>query len=117
EDDVCIGDIYKIGSTVVQITQGRIPCSTIDRFNQVKGIFKEVIGTGKTGYFGRVLEEGAIERGARIMLIDRSQSEMTVADLNHLFFHDRGNRELIEQAVSIQELAEAMRENFLKLLK
>lgn len=116
ENEVFIGDIYQLGNAIVQITQGRIPCATIDRFNRVNGMLTEVIRTGKTGYFAKVLEEGDVETGANISLMERTQSIATISQVHHLFFHDRTNKMEIEKVASIPELAEAMKEKFNKLI-
>lgn len=116
EKDVCVGDIYEIGNVTVQITQGRIPCSTIDRFNQARGMLAEVIRTGKTGYLAKVLETGEIEQGAKVILQARPNPSFSILEVHRLFFHDRQNYQAIENIISIPELADVIREKFNKLL-
>ena len=58
EEQVYIGDIFKIGDTILQVTQGRVPCATISEYNQEKQFLKKVVETTLTGYFFRVLEAG-----------------------------------------------------------
>ena len=60
EADICIGDIYKIGNAIIQVTQGRVPCSTIDKYAEANILLKRLIETGYTGFLARVLEEGTI---------------------------------------------------------
>ncbi|MCR2820141.1 MOSC domain-containing protein [Lederbergia panacisoli] len=116
EDDVCIGDIYQIGTTMVQITQGRIPCVTIDQSNGIKGMLNNIIQSGKTGYFAKVLKEGNIEPGLKLELQERPNPGLNISFLHRLFFHDRKNYEEISYVVTIPELAQDMKEKFQKLL-
>ncbi|MBS4194399.1 MOSC domain-containing protein [Lederbergia citri] len=115
ENDVCVGDIYQIGETIVQITQGRIPCITIDHSNRTKGMLKEIIRTGKSGFFAKVLKEGAIKPDFELILQERPNPGLSISILHQLFFHDRKNYEQIAYAISVPELANDMREKFQKL--
>lgn len=116
EDDICIGDIYKIGAATVQITQSRIPCAKVDISNRVRGLFEQFIHTGKTGYFAKVLEEGMVERTSDIILINRTENTVSVRGLHHLFFRDRKNLKEIERVLSIEGLAEDMKGRLIKIL-
>ncbi|MBS4199407.1 MOSC domain-containing protein [Bacillus sp. FJAT-49732] len=116
EDDICIGDIYQVGDTIIQITQGRIPCVTIDRSNGIKGMLSEIIQTGKTGYFARVLQEGEIKPDLELKLQERPNPGLNISVLHRLFFHERQNYEEILGVVAVPELANDMREKFEKLL-
>ncbi|WP_240345555.1 MOSC domain-containing protein [Bacillus sp. LJBS06] len=51
EEQVCIGDVYRIGGTVIQVTQGRVPCATISKYNEERDFLKKVVETCLTGYF------------------------------------------------------------------
>lgn len=115
ESEVCIGDIYKIGDVVMQVTQGRIPCSTISKYNQEEQFLKTVFETGLTGYFSRVLEEGTICQDSKIELLQRHPKEISVLLATQTLLHHHDN-EAIEKILSIDELAEDWRNRFLKLL-
>lgn len=117
EQDVCIGDIYKIGEATVQISQNRIPCATISQHNGIDSLLKRVIETGYTGYFARVLEAGCISLDADIHLLERPEKTATVLTVNELYFHNRDNQDLLQSVVEIASLAEVMREKFVKKLK
>ena len=54
EKDVYIGDIFRIGEAVIQIIQGRIPCSTITKRTNNPSLLKRMVQTGFTGYLCRV---------------------------------------------------------------
>ena len=60
EKDVYIGDIFRIGEAVIQITQGRIPCSTITKRTNNPSLLKRMVQTGFTGYLCRVLRRRSV---------------------------------------------------------
>lgn len=115
EEDVCIGDIYKIGDTVIQITQGRIPCSTISKFNQKDQFLNKVFDTGLTGYFSRVLEEGMIYLSSKIELVEKHPKGISVLFATQTLLHHH-DRNAIEKILAVEELADDWRKRFLKLL-
>ena len=50
EHDVCIGDTYQLGEAIIQVTQARVPCSTISKRLGIPGILPRIVATGFTGY-------------------------------------------------------------------
>jgi MOSC domain-containing protein YiiM len=116
EQDVYIGDTYSIGEAIIQISQGRIPCATISKHNHVDELLGRVVETGYTGYFFRVLKEGTVNINDELNLIDRTQKQFSVMKGNKLMFHDRTNREDIEEFLQINELAQVWKDKFEKIL-
>ncbi|RDU36473.1 MOSC domain-containing protein [Neobacillus piezotolerans] len=117
ESDVFIGDIFKIGGAVVQITQGRVPCSTISKFNSIDPFLKRVYKTCLTGYFFRVLEEGSITQDSKIVLQQRSNQEITVFSAARAILHKSGDTDFIERLAGLPELAEEWRYKAEKILE
>jgi len=116
EEQVCIGDIYQIGSTILQITQGRIPCVTISNFNHETRLLKKVIETTQTGYFFRVLEEGTIQFDSEITLLEKHPKEISVSFATQILFHHNEDKASIEKILTVDALAEEWRNRLLKLL-
>lgn len=79
EDEVCIGDVFKAGETIIQISQPRQPCWKIERRWGIKDFSVRVKETGKTGWYFRVLQEGYVEAGNSLVLMERSFPQWTVA--------------------------------------
>jgi MOSC domain-containing protein YiiM len=115
EKNICIGDIIQIGDAVVQITQGRIPCSTISQHNHIDLLLKRIINTCHTGYFARVLKEGYIQQDSQMMIVNRHPLEVDVHFTIETFFH-QPEKNRIEQILKVTELAEVMRDKFTKKL-
>lgn len=86
EMDVCIGDVYKVGDAVIQITQGRIPCSTIDKYTDANTLLKRLIETGYTGYLARVLFEGTIRIDSTIEIVERHPARLSVLHCNEVYY-------------------------------
>jgi MOSC domain-containing protein YiiM len=78
EDKVQIGDRFRIGHALVEISQGRQPCWKIDHHFGLKGMTAGVIRTGRSGYYFRVLEEGAVAPDDRIEQVERMTHGWTV---------------------------------------
>lgn len=115
EAEVCIGDIYKIGTTVIQVTQGRVPCATISKFNGEEYFLSKVFESCLTGYFFRVLEEGTITMDSNIELIEKNPMEITVLFAATTLFHQK-QKQAIEKILRVEALAEDWRKRYLKLL-
>lgn len=115
EAEVCIGDIYKIGDAVIQVTQGRVPCSTISSFNQEKTFLNLVFETCLTGYFFRVLKEGTIKIDSHIELIEQQTKRISVLFAAQTLFHGH-NKQDIKKILQVEELAMDWRQRFLKLI-
>jgi MOSC domain-containing protein YiiM len=106
EDQVCIGDVFQIGEAVLQVSQGRYPCSTINKRNHNNLLLKRIVETGYTGYFFRVLEEGNITANSQIKKLLAHPEQITVSSIHHLYFHDSSpSVEVIEKIMGIEELA------------
>ncbi|WP_107933224.1 MOSC domain-containing protein [Ureibacillus chungkukjangi] len=105
EADVCIGDIYKLGDAVIQITQGRVPCSTINKRVGLPLIMKRMVETGFTGYLCRVLEEGNVCADSKITLIEKHPKAISVLFGNEVYFRRAKDAEAMKTLLSVEELA------------
>jgi MOSC domain-containing protein YiiM len=90
EETVRPGDIYAIGEARIQVTGPRYPCWKIERRWGIEGLTARVAATGRTGWYCRVLQEGLIEPGAPVLLVDQPYPRWTVALIND-FGHGRNH--------------------------
>lgn len=79
EHDVCIGDRFRLGGAVIEVTQPRQPCATIEQHLGEKGIVKAIAASARSGWFYRVLEPGQAQAGDQLELIERGDVRWTVA--------------------------------------
>ncbi|MGP7816742.1 MOSC domain-containing protein [Niallia sp. 01092] len=105
ERDVCIGDVYQLGDAIIQITQGRVPCSTITKRTNIPGILKRIVETGHTGYLCRVIEEGTVRKDSKITLIEPHPKQVSILFSNQIYFHRQKDVEGIKKVLEVEELA------------
>ncbi|MFS1514923.1 MOSC domain-containing protein [Bacillus sp. SM2101] len=117
EKDIFIGDIFALGDAIVQVSQGRIPCNTISKFNEIDSLLSRFVETGYTGYFFKVIKEGAVNCNSEIKLIERAQNNVSIWSANQVLFHDKKNKEAIEEILKCTDLANAWKGKAGKLLK
>ncbi len=96
EADVCIGDVFSVGSAVLQISQPRQPCWKLARRWEIKDLAVQVERTGFTGWYFRVIQEGTVEPGAPLQLMERHCPKWTIATANRIMHHERNNRTAAE---------------------
>ncbi|KFN16441.1 MOSC domain-containing protein [Bacillus pseudomycoides] len=116
EHDIFIGDTYQLGEAVIQITQGRIPCSTISKRVGIPGILPRIVETGYTGYLCRVLQEGVVRKDSQMKLLERHPNQVSILFSNEVYFHRRKDTEAMEKIITVPELAEAWREQLVDRL-
>lgn len=105
EKDVHIGDIFRLGEAVIQITQGRVPCSTITKRTNNPFLLKRMVQTGYTGYLCRVLEEGMVNKDSTIELLEPHPKQVSILYGNQIYFHKQKDIEGIKKVVAVEELA------------
>jgi MOSC domain-containing protein YiiM len=86
ETSVCIGDIYRVGTAVVQVSQPRGPCWKLARRWRQPDLPKRVIRSGRSGWYLRVLQEGAVAADCPLTLESRSWPQWTIARVNELTY-------------------------------
>ncbi|RCS54889.1 MOSC domain-containing protein [Bremerella cremea] len=79
EFNVCVGDIVRLGTCVLQVSQPRQPCWKLSRRWNLPKLAVEVQKTGRTGWYFRVLAEGEIEPGMPLELEARPYPDFTIA--------------------------------------
>jgi MOSC domain-containing protein YiiM len=78
ERDACLGDVWRVGTALLQIAQPRKPCRNISRYWHRAELLRLVMRSGRYGFYLRVLEEGVVRAGDEIRLVDRPHPEWTV---------------------------------------
>jgi MOSC domain-containing protein YiiM len=115
EDQVNIGDVFRIGSSEVVATQPRMPCYKLGVKFGSMDIVRQFMESKLTGIYFRVLKEGDVGAGDEIELISRDYNNVTVKDIVRLV-SSRGDEATIQRAVHIKALPEAWRQEFLAYL-
>jgi MOSC domain-containing protein YiiM len=93
EDQVAIGDVFRIGDATVQVTQPRQPCFKLAlRFNDPQMV-RAMVRSGFSGWYLRVLEPGLIGARALIILVDRPNPVWSISRFNRLINDGAGTPE------------------------
>lgn len=117
EQDVCIGDVFRVGEALIQVTQGRVPCSTINQRTGLPRLMKRMIETGFTGFLCRVLEEGHVHSDSSISLESRDPHRVTILYANEVYFQRPRDIEGHEQIIAVDALADVWRQDIKKRLE
>ena len=115
EDGVCIGDVFEIEETRVQVTQPRTPCFKLGIRMAEENFPARFTAANRTGFYLRVLEEGMIAAGDAIERVEHAAGSMTVREVFHLR-HVGGTRAEYERATRLPGLSSSWRAAFEKRL-
>ena len=117
DDGVCIGDRYRIGTAVFEVTQPRVTCYRVGiRTNEPK-MPSLLTSSGRPGFYFRVLSEGDVGAGDEIVQVGEASERMTVAEINALLYSPDHPRDRLERALRIEALSPGWRSSFEALLQ
>jgi MOSC domain-containing protein YiiM/ferredoxin-NADP reductase/ferredoxin len=117
DDDVCIGDQYRIGEALFEVSQPRVTCYRVGiRMNEPR-MPALLVSHGRPGFYFRVLQEGKVQAGDTIELVAQGPERMTVATVDGELYVPPHDREKIERALRIPALSEGWRTSFTALLE
>lgn len=117
ESDVCIGDIHKIGSVTLEVSQPRQPCWKISRRWNNKDFMKYIYDSGETGWYYRVLSEGEIEKGDMVELVKKADDPISIAQANSVMRDPSSDTELTQRLLDSEVLAQAWKNGLQKKIK
>jgi MOSC domain-containing protein YiiM len=107
EENVCIGDLWSVGEVRFQVSQPRQPCWKLARRWRMKDLTAQVVANGRSGWYLRVLQEGLIEAGQELKLVERPHPDWTVARANEVMHHQAQNLEAAASLAALPELSAA----------
>ena len=109
EDTLCIGDLLRAGSSILQVTQPRMPCYKLQlRFNR-DDMIKRFLMSGRSGFYCSVIEQGDVSAGSSIQILDRDPNRVTVSDIVRLYLGRARDPELLHRARNVTSLPENWR--------
>src|ERR1700744_5070700 len=117
DDAVCIGDRYRIGSALFEVTQPRVTCYRVGiRMNEPR-MAALLTSSGRPGFYFRVLEEGDVGAGDEIVKVGEAEERMTVAEINALLYFPTHPQDRLERALRIEALSPGWHRAFTDLLQ
>ncbi|MDP4026286.1 MOSC domain-containing protein [Methylobacterium sp. NEAU 140] len=109
EAEVCVGDLWRAGSALLQISQARQPCWKLDHRFGAPGMARRVQTACRTGWYYRVIEPGTVAAGDTLDLVDRPHPDWPLARLLRAFYVDRMDRAALEGIAALDALSASWR--------
>ncbi|MFN2385636.1 MAG: MOSC domain-containing protein [Thermoanaerobaculia bacterium] len=109
EDDVRIGDRYRVGTAVVEVSEPRSPCFKLGVKMGSPAFLKPFLESGRTGFYLRVIEEGELGAGDPIETVSRDPAGVTVLDATRLLFSTDMDVAIATRALEIATLSSGLR--------
>ncbi|WP_018984175.1 MOSC domain-containing protein [Salinimonas chungwhensis] len=98
DENVCIGDIYRMGKITVQVSAPRAPCNKISHRFGIKNLDRFVGQKGITGWYFRVLEPGPLVQHDDVTLLERVEETVTISGLMRCLYTEQGKQEAARYA-------------------
>jgi ferredoxin-NADP reductase/MOSC domain-containing protein YiiM len=117
DDEVCIGDRYRIGSALFEVTQPRVTCYRVGIRMDDPRIPALLVSHRRPGFYLRVLEEGDVQAGDEIVKVASGPEQMTVAEVDALLYLPGHPRERLRRALRIPALSPGWQGSFQALLE
>ncbi len=110
EESVSIGDVMRVGTAEVQVTQPRQPCFKLGlRFND-NSLGRIMMQYGRTGWYVRVLTPGSLQAGNVLEVVRRPNPAWTISRFNDFIMNRRDARDDFEELASLEGLAEVWKQ-------
>lgn len=105
ETDVSIGDQFKLGDAILEVSQPRQPCYKLAMKHERPDLPQLVQETGYTGYYCRVVQEGFVSSRDKLIVHQRGPGGFTIAEANRIMHHDKHNEEAIRALLALEALS------------
>jgi MOSC domain-containing protein YiiM len=112
DEIVRIGDVFRIGGALVEVTQPRVPCFKLGIRMGIEGFQKQFAQECRVGFYLRVLEEGDVGAGDDVTRVRGAPVAMTVREIMHLLYFEPDNIEDAKKALEIEALSPGWRDSF-----
>ncbi|MDX8046891.1 MOSC domain-containing protein [Gracilibacillus sp. S3-1-1] len=117
EEALYIGDVFTLGEAEIQVSQPRRPCYKIARVHGIPDMPAIVTETGFSGYYFRVLKEGWVKPSDTLVKTKEAPDKVTPKDIFYCLYHDRINKDKMEEYSQINALAPNVKESLIKRIK
>jgi len=117
ETSVCIGDRIRIGGALVEVAQPRQPCFKLNHRFQESTMSRRAQNSGRTGWYYRVIEPGAVQSGDPIEVIERPHPDWTVRRVQQFLYGRPLDADALIELSRLAALSEALRGLFTRRLR
>ncbi len=115
--EVCIGDRYRIGSALFEISQPRVTCYRVGIRMEEPQMPMKLVAHHRPGFYFRVLEEGEVGAGDDIVKVADGTEHMSVAEIDAMLYLQGHTREQLDRALRIPALSEGWKGSFQAILQ
>lgn len=112
EETVHIGDTFRVGRALLEVTQPRVPCYKLGLKMGSAQFPKKFLTSYRTGYYVRVLEEGTLGAGDSIERITMDREAVTIRQAVCLAFFEQKDVAMLEKVLRIRALSQDWRTMF-----
>jgi ferredoxin-NADP reductase/MOSC domain-containing protein YiiM/ferredoxin len=116
DDEVCIGDRYRVGAALFEVTQPRVTCYRVGIRMDEPAMPSLLVAHHRPGFYVRVLEEGEVQAGDTIEKVADGPEGLTVAQIDALLYLPGKSRALLERALRVPALSAGWLDSFRDLL-
>lgn len=117
EENVCLGDIFRLGSGLIQVSQGRSPCWKLNHRFGIGDMVHRVTVSGRGGWYCRVLTEGSVMPDDPLTLLQRPYPVWPLARLFRQLHHSNPDRQALAELAELAVLSPNWREKAANRLK
>ena len=116
DDEVCVGDRYRIGEAEFEVTQPRVTCFRVGMRLGEPEMPNLLVAHHRPGFYFRVISEGRVTAGDVIERTRRGRHELTVAEIDALLYLPERDVDMLRKAVDIPALSPGWQQSFAELL-
>ena len=116
DDEVCIGDRYRIGKALFEVTQPRVTCYRVGIRMEDPQMPALLVSHRRPGFYFRVLEEGPVCAGDEILKVAEGAERVTVAEVDALLYLPGHQRDALERALRVEALSPGWKSSLKALL-
>jgi ferredoxin-NADP reductase/MOSC domain-containing protein YiiM len=116
DNEVCIGDRYRIGNVILEVTQPRVTCYRVGIRTNERRMPALLVEHHRPGFYFRVLQEGEVGAGDDIVKITDGPERLSVAEVDALLYLPGHSREQLERALRIPALSKGWQSSFQAIL-
>ena len=114
EDEIHVGDVFRVGGALVEVTQPRVPCYKLGIRMGLPQFVKMFLASCRVGFYLRVLEEGEVGAGDVFDRVRADPERMTVREICRLLYFDPENLRGAKKALRIRSLSPGWRRSFME---
>lgn len=116
DDEVCIGDRYRVGEATLEVTQPRVTCFRVGMRLGQPQMPRLLVAHRRPGFYLRVIEEGHVRAGDAFRLVSRGPHALTVAEVDGLLYLPDPDIDRVRDASGVAALSPGWRQSFAEML-